>query len=331
MVPPQPPGDFAQVAARSAASLVALEFESTYALGFVATDDGCVITALHMLVGEERALARTADGRTSSIAQVKAVDARRDLAVLQLGLTGVAPLPIPPGDALVEEGTRVFLFSLVGESGRTRWIESRISEVQKLGDWLTLYRLEGELPPDVSGGPVLSEQGALLGVATVNESEHGMAGYVVPLRYLREVLSLDAPQAMGSILPPSTRRRRVPQHALALLDGASLTTLEGLVDGIAGAIEIGAPAYNLGDAGKCYQVYSETARSLRARFPDCPGAHRALGEGLTRAEALEGDVDGQAWAMRDAFDGLLQVIRRYFQARAALASGPPKARDPLLN
>lgn len=331
MGPPQPPGDFGQVAARSAASLVALEFENTYALGFVATDDGRVITSLHMLVGEQRALARTADGRTCSITQVKAVDPRRDLAVLQLGLEGVAPLPIPANDVPVEEGAQVFLFSLVGEGGRTRWIESRITEVQKLGDWLTVYRLDGELPPDVSGGPVLSARGELLGVATVNASEHGMAGYVVPLRYLREVLALDAPQPMASILPPSTRRRRVPQHALSLLDGASLTTLEGLVDGIAAAIEIGAPAYNLGDAGRCFQVYADAARTLSARAPDCPGASRALAEGLALAESLEGDVDGQAWAMRDTFDGLLRVIRRYFQARAALGSGTAKVRDPLLN
>ena len=36
--------------------------------------------------------------------------------------------------------------------------------------------------------------------------------------------------------------------------------------------------------------------------------------GLARAESLE-DIDHQAWAMRDAFDGLLAVIEKYMRSQ----------------
>jgi len=48
--------------------------------------------------------------------------------------------------------------------------------------------------------------------------------------------------------------------------------------------------------------------------PQCTGLKRALMKGIEAARA-EKTADGKAWAMRDAFDGVIDVIERGFAPR----------------
>ncbi len=119
--------------------------------------------------------------------------------------------------------------------------------------------------------------------------------------------------ASGTALPPVTRR--VPKHGLSILDGCGEDDLRALVQGIDGAISVGAPLYNSGNFAGCYHLYEGTAADLERRLPArCAGPVRALDAGRARAASLD-DPSGQAWAMRDAFDGLLDVVERRGSSR----------------
>jgi hypothetical protein len=109
-------------------------------------------------------------------------------------------------------------------------------------------------------------------------------------------------------LPSVTRE--VPQHRLSVLDGCSDKDVRTLVEGIDGAISVGAPLYNSGNFAGCYHLYSGTAADLERRVSSgCTGPVHALAAGRERAGSLD-DPSRQAWAMRDAFDGLLDVVER---------------------
>jgi hypothetical protein len=109
-------------------------------------------------------------------------------------------------------------------------------------------------------------------------------------------------------LPPVTRE--VPHHKVSVLEGCSDEDVRTLVDGIEGAISVGAPLYNSGNFAGCYHLYAGTAADLEQRMPSaCGGPVRALAAGRKRAAGLD-DPSSQAWAMRDAFDGLLDVAER---------------------
>jgi hypothetical protein len=109
-------------------------------------------------------------------------------------------------------------------------------------------------------------------------------------------------------LPPVTRE--VPHHRLSVLDGCSDDDVRTLVEGIDGAISVGAPLYNSGNFAGCYHLYSGTAADLERRLsPTCTGPAHALAAGREHAGSLD-DPSRQAWAMRDAFDGLLDVVER---------------------
>ncbi len=70
------------------------------------------------------------------------------------------------------------------------------------------------------------------------------------------------------------------------------------------AMQIGTPAFNLGDARGCYEVYACTARLLAAAVRGRPGA--ALRAALEEAAPLT-DVAEQAWVLRRAFDALIST------------------------
>ena len=112
----------------------------------------------------------------------------------------------------------------------------------------------------------------------------------------------------GPALP--SPRRDVPTHDVAILDGCSEADLDLIERRIGEAIELGAPTYNSGDFQGCFSTYERTARDLETRLPtSCRGPTKALASGRAKA-ATQVRASDKAWAMRDAFDGMLDVIDR---------------------
>jgi hypothetical protein len=142
----------------------------------------------------------------------------------------------------------------------------------------------------------------------------------VPARYLAAMIAQPAPmpysefatlvaQLRGAAHSKAVDRK-VPHHPLSLLDGCSTDAQKLVVRMIGEAIETGAPLYNQGKHEACYHVYDGAASDLARKLPAaCKGPAKTLSEAQKTAAALT-DVAAQAWAMRDAFDGLLDVIAR---------------------
>jgi hypothetical protein len=133
-------------------------------------------------------------------------------------------------------------------------------------------------------------------------------GVVRGLERARTAAATAGSGAPGEALPAVTRR--VPHHAVSILDGCSDRDVQALVDGIDGAISVGAPLYNGGNFAGCYHMYEGTAADLERQLSTaCIGPVHALETGRSRAATLS-PPSAQAWAMRDAFDGLLDVVGR---------------------
>ena len=70
------------------------------------------------------------------------------------------------------------------------------------------------------------------------------------------------------------------------------------------AVQIGAPAYNLGDHRGCYEVYATTARLILQVARDAERERDVIRVALQSA-AVVADVTEQAWVLRRAFDTIL--------------------------
>jgi hypothetical protein len=71
------------------------------------------------------------------------------------------------------------------------------------------------------------------------------------------------------------------------------------------AIQIGAPAYNLGDHRGCFEVYACTARMLLRAVNGGEDAKEKLRDALQTC-STQNNVNEQAWTMRHAFDAILE-------------------------
>ena len=143
----------------------------------------------------------------------------------------------------------------------------------------------------------------------------------VPINYLRPLVAHDGsetvaefarrfsrPRSSGLIKSDTgTIKREIPEHQASVLDRCSKEQLLKVFTGINRAIELGAPLYNDGDHEACYNIYQQTAAHFEKDDRMCKGIRDAFGDGLLKAET-KSDPTHKAWAMRDTFDGLLQII-----------------------
>lgn len=102
--------------------------------------------------------------------------------------------------------------------------------------------------------------------------------------------------------------RSVPSHDPSLVEHCSIEDLLLIEKEIVDAIGVGAPLYNSGNHEACFRIYEGTALALKERMGST--AERVVGallDGIENA-ATAPDYSAKAWAMRDAFDGVLDVI-----------------------
>lgn len=129
--------------------------------------------------------------------------------------------------------------------------------------------------------------------------DEGLEGPATPSRVV------DSPSPLS---PPI--ERNVPVHPVRFLEGCSAGDLESIERVLGAAIGKGAPLYNDGDFAGCAEAYDHGARELESSLSaSCAGPVRALADGRVAAERLA-LPSGRAWAFRDAFDGLIEILDR---------------------
>jgi hypothetical protein len=190
-----------------------------------------------------------------------------------------------------------------------------VSAVRKLANDLTVLQISAPISPGSSGGPLLNERGEVIGISTLIATAGQNLNFAIPINALRPLLTSDKGTPItkwhrpGAVATEGGLRRHVPTHKLALLEGCPPERQRDIAARIESAIEEGAPIYNQGHHQACYRTYESAAREIDRKMNDCAGVRRALMAGVQRADEL-GDYTSKAWAMRDAFDGVLDLIDR---------------------
>jgi hypothetical protein len=329
--PPQPPAapragapvralSPADIAARAFPAVVTIRTGDTLGTGFVVRGDGWIATNLHVIVGASRVKVTLRDARELDVVEVLSASPEHDLALVRVQARGLPTLSLGdsdamrPGDAVVAIGNPLGLEDTVSNG-----LVSARRRIDDRADGFEVLQVSAPIAPGSSGGPLFNERGEVIGIATAVLQGGQNINFGVPVRYLVSMIKQPEPMPFGEFAKlvaklagpaPAKTRRTMPHYALALLDGCSIDAQKLVVRMLGEAIEAGAPLYNEGKPAACYHVYDGTASDLVRKLPlACRGPARALGDAQRRAAGL-GDSGAQAWALRDAFDGLLDVIAR---------------------
>lgn len=317
--PPSPPATLtpAQIAARATPAVVSIRGAGTLGTGFVVRKDGWIATNLHVIAGARELTVATTDRHVYPVVDVLAVDAERDLALVRVDAKDLGTVAlgdsdvVRAGDSVVAIGHPMGLEDTVSNG--------LVSAVRAVAPALTVLQISAPIAPGSSGGPLFSDKGEVIGVATAYGTEGQNLNFGVPVSYLKALFDAVRPVPLAAFAaahaepaaPPLPRiKREVPVHDLTLLAGCTDQDLERAARIVGEAIDVGAPVYNHRHFAACYHIYEGAALDVEKQLPTaCSGPKKAMRDGRARAQKLD-DPSAQAWAMRDAFDGLIEVIVR---------------------
>jgi serine protease Do len=281
--------------------------------GFVISPDGRIVTNLHVIVGADDVKVALLDGTELPVLQVLAIDEERDLAIIKVEAGRALPVlqlgnsdEVSAGDPVVAIGNPLGVLDYTVSDGI-------ISSVRPITESLTVLQITAPISQGSSGGPLFNPYGEVIGVVRAFIGQGQNLNFGIPSNYLRPLMARNEGWTLETLsakfqLDSPRIERRVPAHEVSLLDDCGDEAILNVIRGITEAISVGAPLYNQGNHEACYRIYEGIAVKLEREL-ECPGLRAALGQGLLRAGTLD-DYTLKAWAMRDAFDGILNLVER---------------------
>ena len=183
------------------ASVARVETELATGSAFV-VGDGLLVTNNHVVQGASSVTVSFADATVGC--QVSAQDALADLAALACDTDDHPALPL--AGSLPEIGSDVTVFGYPG--GSLDLIAT--SGIVSAPDVDGLIRTDAALNPGNSGGPLLDDDGAVVGVATLRDEAEDSAGYAIPATTVRSFVDRIGG---GATSPPASAEAPGPSPA----------------------------------------------------------------------------------------------------------------------
>jgi S1-C subfamily serine protease len=307
----------AQIAERSLPSIVLIQAGNRLGTGFLIWQDGRIATNLHVIVGAPSIVVKLPDGRDFSSVEVLAIDERHDLAVIRIKARNLPALSL--GDSTkVKAGERVVAIGHPLGLGDTV-SDGLVSAIRQVDKDFTVMQISAPIAHGSSGGPLLDDHGDVVGIAFMVSEEGQNLNFAIPVNYLKPMLLSDAGMPFAEFARRTARpdddagqpkiQRNVPAFDVKILDDCPMEQVKAAYMGVAQAISLGAPLYNQGNHEACFKIYEGASLDLEKNLQGCAQVKQALADGRTRATGLTSWTE-KAWAMRDAFDGLLAVIEK---------------------
>jgi S1-C subfamily serine protease len=164
--------------------------------GFLVSTDGYILTDAHVVVDEKNVRVRWSDG-LETLATVERVAKKRDVAILKTNPRDRAPLALRRGPVL--PGQRVYAIGSPTGKKFEGTVSSGVVSADRVFDGLRYIQSDTTVSHGSSGGPLLDENGAVIGLTDLGipgmgpTGEEGPAGLnlFTPIGDAMDFLSLE--------------------------------------------------------------------------------------------------------------------------------------------
>lgn len=310
----------AEIASKNTPAIVSIRTPKAMGTGFIVNKNGLIATNLHVVFGGgPDVMVTLADKREFPVVEVMSGSRKHDLIILRIEATNLPTLKLGdsdkmrPGDPVVAIGHPLGLEDTVSDG--------LVSALREVDDELKVLQISAPIAPGSSGGPLFNDRGEVIGVATaiINGGQNINIG--VPSNYVKALLKQQDPISMEAFAAATTAhdepakrapepKRDIPKLPMTTVSGCTPQAMQLILKAIGEAVDVGAPLYNAGNFSACFHVYEGAAADLERKLPaTCRGPAKVLAEGRKKAAAAQG-ASAQAWAMRDVFDALVDVVDR---------------------
>jgi hypothetical protein len=288
--------------------------------GFLVDGSGRILTNYHVIRDARSLRVKLAAGDLYDVVSILASDERRDLAVLQIAGFDLPSLPLANSDSVKIGNPVVVIGSPLGlENTVTTGI---VSGRRQEPEGFQLLQISAPASRGSSGGPVLSQAGDVIAIASSQMQSGQNLNFAVPINYARGLLDHIDGEPL-QVLRPEAPRAEEPAAPMAVAENAVNRALRFDLDGFAGySLELESPvglegsrrtriAYRvirtLGDEPARIERYLESETTRRGGpFDTEQTVRRERVRTLVRADDLSplssrGETmywTGQGWAIR---------------------------------
>ena len=197
----------AEIAERAKASLVVISVEgrgrggSAQGSGFVVDASGIIATNLHVLVQARPVTVCFADGREFPVTEVVASNRQLDLALIRIEADNLQALPLAL-DGEPRQGSRVAAMG-APQGLDFSIVDGVVSSLREI-DGNKMIQVAMPIEQGNSGGPLLDEQGRVVGVVTLKSTLSDNIGFAMPSSALQLLIEKPNPITMRNWLTIGT-------------------------------------------------------------------------------------------------------------------------------
>jgi S1-C subfamily serine protease len=163
--------------------------------GFIVDSSGTIVTNYHVVKGAERIEARTAMGDSYDVTAIRAVDKRRDIAIVQIPGFKLPTVTLGDSDTLAPGEPVLVIGNALGllDNSVTTGVVSGIREVE--GN--KLIQMSAAVSPGNSGGPVANAHGEVVAITVSKLIAGESLNFSIPINYARGYIAQPAQQGLG--------------------------------------------------------------------------------------------------------------------------------------
>jgi TPR repeat protein len=159
--------------------------------GFIASSDGMIITAAHVVDGATSAVVRLQNGEELNVEGVVTIDRDKDFAIVRVAGFDLPTVPLANADD-VSVGQRVIVIGAPIDPTYAGTVSDGLVSSDRMMDGTRMLQISVPVSPGSSGGPVMTEQGEVIGlvVSAVTEDGAQNLNFALPINYVRGQLAL---------------------------------------------------------------------------------------------------------------------------------------------
>lgn len=320
----QPPLPRAGLFRRGADALVRIETPHRIGAGFVADEDGRIVTDFALLQHERIARVVLGNGRSLPVERVLVADPELDLAVLSVEADDLPELDLAEGKP-PQVGSPVFVLGYELGMVTPTLAEVVVGSKPDGGEDET-FLISGPVQPGFVGAPVLDDRGRVLGLVA---GEPGEVTTVAPAAQISDLLGRVEPGGGETMLEFGDRTRReegwtdrvplLPKDALA---DCSSESQEWMWLELGRSLEIAAAMDAIGVPEAAFRVIEGAVLRLHTDVPDCRdvlGVLKASVDSARTSAEAHPALDTVAQTLEGVLELLFAVPKRQQNAPGPVA------------
>lgn len=180
--------DFSNIIDKAIKSVVTIRTDVSQASGFFVADNGFIITNAHVMAGAKEANAITYDGKTYTVSKIGGDD-NMDLILLKIDTTSYSPLELADSNEVKIAEKVIAIGNPLGLQFSVS--EGIVSAVHRIGEnGLNDYiQTDAALNPGNSGGPLIDNQGKVIGINNFKIGSGESLGFALESNYIKDFVN----------------------------------------------------------------------------------------------------------------------------------------------